>query len=128
MPRITNPEVKKLADELILMEIAIAECERKAEDLLMAGSDLPETAEGDEDRLRAVRTATAAGTALLSVAVAMLIHPSRRLSDEQNQLAAIREATSEKPRHETILAMCRLLRGNIAEARTPMGALGQTKH
>ena len=58
----------------------------------------------------------------------MLIHPGRRLSDEQDQLAAIREAASEKPRHETILAMCRLLRGNIAEARTPMGALGQTKH
>ena len=128
MPRITNPEAKKLAGELILMEIAVAECERKAEDLLMAGSDLPETAEGDEDRLRAVRTATAAGTALLSVAVAMLIHPGRRLSDEQDQLAAIREAASEKPCHETILAMCRLLRANIAEARTPMGGLGQTKH
>ena len=95
---------------------------------MTAGSDLQEIADGHEDRLRAVRTATAAGTALLSVAVAMLIHPGRRLNDEQDQLAAIREAASEKPRHETILAMCRLLRANIAEARTPMGGLGQTKH
>ena len=128
MTTITNPKVKRLAAALRHMQTAVGDCEEKTHELVMAGSGLPETPDEGEDGPLAVRTGTAAGTALLNVAVAMLIHPGRRTSEDQDRLAAIGQAASGRPRYETILAMCRLLRDSMAGTRTPMDTPGRTSH
>ncbi len=128
MRAITSPEVRRLAAVLSHVRSAVTDCEEKTLELVRAGSRLPETPAEGEDGPRAVRTATAAGTALLNVAVATLIHPGRLTSEEQDRLAAIGRAASGRPRYETILAMCRLLRDSMKEIRTAMDTPGRTMH
>ena len=91
------------------MEAVVTSIEGDTQRLLESGRQAQGTAPTD-DTIAAVNTSIAASTALLNVSVAMLVHPGPSAA-ELEALAKIAEKATTRPRFETILAMCELLRG-----------------